>query len=600
MEQVAQPAAGLPPAVDAWLKARRQDPACKQQAVDLLGQMIHIDTTPKASPRTCAEAEAQVFDIIEAYLTACSPAIETQRVPIREAIADHPYFTVPYYAAEVIEGPGDLDRCEVAAEVYRDRGNLFVRLPNPGRQVLAINAHVDTVRPYIPLRVKGDIVYGRGAVDDKGPCLAMMLAVQYLTEVADRFDLRPACELLLEFVIDEETGGNGSLSAALEKDRGRLDAIVVLECTGMQISPANRGVVWYQTQLNTRPGTAAPTGRDILLEASAFVVGSFGRCGDRIKAESDHPLFPHRPVQTCHGIIGPLGQHPSRVNDYVPLRLTWSGGLGPEVRRLVDEALADYCARYGDKTRPGAGDGAIEKHVAWSECSETGALLEVFGLAGHMGSVDRLDGAITKAATIVHKLVTIRQQRGGDWACLAVTLKDRPEPDQLTVHPKTRVAPASRRCDFRVLGCTLSIEGGQGFLPTHCLQDVADRMRQAARQGVEEYLATVGLPADAIACETRFDKLHNDAFARPADGPAMRAICQAGRDSGVYHGEPIRGWDVSCDARIFAREFPAAEVITFGPGSLSQAHANDEHGDINDVLAAAETLVRTALAYGTR
>ena len=576
MEQVAYPAAGLPPAVDAWLKARRQDPACKQQAIDLLGQMIRIDTTPKASPRTCAEAEAQVFDIIEAHLTACSPAIETQRVPIREAIADHPYFTVPYYAAEVIEGPGDLDRREVAAEVYRDRGNLFVRLPNPGRQVLAINAHVDTVRPYIPLRVKGDIVYGRGAVDDKGPCLAMMLAVQYLTEVADRFDLRPACELLLEFVIDEETGGNGSLSAALEKDRGRLDAIVVLECTGMQISPANRGVVWYQTQLNTRPDTAAPIGRNILLEASAFVVASFGRCGDRIKAESDHPLFPHRPVQTCHGIIGPLGQHPSRVNDHVPLRLSWSAGLGPEVRRLVDEALADYCARYGDKTRPGVGDGTIEKHVAWSEVSGTGAVLEVFGLAGHMGSVDRLDGAITKAATIVRKLVTARQQRGGDWAHLAVTLKDRPEPD------------------------SLEMEGGQGFLPSHTIEDVSDRMRQAAQQGVKEYLTTVGLPADAIACETRFDKLHNDAFARPADGPAMRAICQAGRDSGVYHGEPIRGWDVSCDARIFAREFPAAEVITFGPGSLSQAHANDEHGDINDVLAAAETLARLALVYGAR
>ena len=29
--------------------------------------------------------------------------------------------------------------------------------------------------------------------------------------------------------------------------------------------------------------------------------------------------------------------------------------------------------RYGDKTVPGAGDGVIEKHVAWSEVSGTGA-----------------------------------------------------------------------------------------------------------------------------------------------------------------------------------------------------------------------------------
>jgi len=100
-----------------------------------------------------------------------------------------------------------------------------------------------------------------------------------------------------------------------------------------------------------------------------------------------------------------------------------------------------------------------------------------------------------------------------------------------------------------------------------------------------------------VTCETRFDKLHNDAFARSVDGPAMNAVLAAARDAGVYDGSPIRGWDVSCDARIFAREFPDAEVITFGPGELAQAHSNDEHGDIKDVLAVAETLVRLALAY---
>ncbi|HSW47404.1 MAG TPA: M20/M25/M40 family metallo-hydrolase [Phycisphaerae bacterium] len=564
--------APLPPAVDAWLKDRRRDPAHRQQAIDLLSQMVQVDTTPKPCPKASAQAEARVFDLIEGFLAAGSPDVQMERVPIRDAIGEHPYFTVPYYASDVLTEAGpDISPRELVSRVYRNRSDLFVRLPRAGLGVLAFNAHIDTVAPHVPPRVVGDMVYGRGAVDDKGPCLAMMLTIRLLAEIANRFGLQPTRELLFQFVIDEETGGNGSLSATLEKKKGWFDAIVVLESTGLQISPGNRGVVWYQTRLNISPEVRVPAGRDILLEAAAFVVGAFGQCGRRIKAESDHPLFPHRPVQTCHGIINSFGQHPSRVNDYVPLRLAWQEPLVTEIRRLVEEAVAEYCETYGDKTRPGAGDGVIERHLAWSDVSDAGATLEVFGLAGHMGSVDRLDGAITKAAAIIRKLVTTRQQRSEDLSSLTVTL--------------TRQADANR----------LLLEGGQGFLPTHRLEDVAQRMRQAAREGADEYLSLMGLPGEAIACETRFDKLHNDAFARPADGPVMTSILKAAWDSGTYAGQPIRGWDVSCDARIFAREFPNAEVITFGPGALSQAHSNDEHGDINDVLAAAETLTRLAL-----
>ncbi|NLX21410.1 MAG: M20/M25/M40 family metallo-hydrolase [Phycisphaerae bacterium] len=555
----------LPAEIEAWLTAQRHDPARRQQAVELLTQMIRIDTTPKASPRACAAAEGLVFDIIEGHLTACSPDLQTERVDITEQIADHPYFTLPYYA-----GPLEGKPARIVRRVYRDRCNLMIRLPNPGQPVLALNAHVDTVAPHLPPRVEGDIIHGRGAVDDKGPCLVMMLAMQLLAEARTRFGLRPACEVLLQFVIDEETGGNGSLSAALDKPRSAFDAIVVLECTDLQIHPGNRGVVWYETILQT---TESVDGRDTLLEAMAFVVDALGACGRQLKAESDHPLFPHRPVQTCHGILGTHGKHPSRVQDHVPLRLTWQGDLLPELRVLVDDALADYCRQYGDKTRPGAGDAVLERHLAWSEEQDKSATLEVFGLAGHMGSVDRLDGAITKAAAIIRRLVAARRERGGDWATMTMTLADRGQPNGLTM------------------------EGGQGFLPTHTLEQVAQRMRQAVAEGVRAYAESAGLPAKAITSEIRFDKLHNDAFARPSDGPAMRTLLAAAAQAGHDQGEPLRGWDVSCDARIFAREFPDAEVITFGPGPLSQAHANDERVDLNHLLQAAETLARMAWSY---
>jgi len=566
-------APALPDQVGDWLAAKRQDPGYRQRAIDLLLQLVRIDTTPKADPAACADADRRVFDLIAAHLAACSPDVQIERVPIRTEIGDHPYFTLPYYACGAVgAGNGSGSRAERVRHVYGDRGNLFARLPNPGRAVLAANAHIDTVAPHIPGRFEGDLVFGRGSLDDKGSCLVMMLAMQLLAQIADRFDTRPACELLCEFVTDEETGGNGSLSAALEKQKGAFDAIVVLEATGLRVYPANRGVVWYVARLDGADGTA--NGRDVLLEAMAFVVGSLGACGDKIKAESDHPLFPHRPVQTCHGMLAQFGQHPSRVNDYIPLRLSWQRELEADVRAQVADALAEYCRQYGDKSKPGEGEAVLEKHLAWSDVSCCGAALEVFGLAGHMGSVDRLDGAITKAAAIIRKLVKVRQERGRDWQSVTITLKDRRDLARLV------------------------LEGGQGFLPTHELDDVAGRMRQAAAAGVRAYTSLVGLPNEAVSCETTFDKLHNAAFIGPLDGPALNALLAIGRQMSIYGGEPLRGFDVSCDARIFAREFPEAEIITFGPGQLAQAHANDEHVDIKDILTAAEALVRLALTYG--
>ena len=160
------------------------------------------------------------------------------------------------------------------------------------------------------------------------------------------------------------------------------------------------------------------------------------------------------------------------------------------------------------------------------------------------------------------------------WPSLTITLKDRRDLARLVM------------------------EGGQGFVPTHEMEDVAGRMREAAAAGVRAYTSLVGMPDDAISCETTFEKLHNAAFIGPLDGPALNALLAIGRQLGIYGGEPLRGFDASCDARIFAREFPEAEIITFGPGQLAQAHANDEHVDIEAILTAVEALVRLALTYG--
>lgn len=550
-----------------WLVEQRTNIDRRRRIGELLLQLVAIDTTPRTDLIALRDAERAVFDIIESRLAACSPDLRAERVPIDARIVEHAYYTEPFYAQR-----SEPTALEVAQAVYRDRCNLFVRLPAAGQPRLVLNAHVDVVAPYFPGRIEGDTVIGRGSADDKGPLTAILTAVELICEAQSRLDLKLKREVVLQFVIDEETGGNGSLSAALDRRRSECEAIVVSECTGMGIHPGNRGVVWYQVTLKEQGHETADRANasSRLLEAMAYVVEALEQCGQDLKARSEHPLFPHRPVQTCHGILGSFGQHPSRVQDYVALDLAWDGSLGELVRQTVERSLAGYCQHYGDKTVPGAGDAVLEKHVRWSQAGENHAVLEVFGLAGHMGSVARLDGAITKAAWIIRDLVAAR--RGGDqeWSALGIRLHDE----------KTAKSPS------------LALEGGQGFLPTHNLEEVSAGMRRAVSDAVHAYLAKEGLPADMLVWDIGFEKLHNDAFARPAHGPVVRALVDSARRAGIEVAEPLRGWDVSCDARIFAREFPQAEVITFGPGRLSLAHSNQEHIELAEILQTAEALAR--------
>ena len=115
---------------------------------------------------------------------------------------------------------------------------------------MALNAHLDVVAPYFPPRVKGGTVYGRGACDDKGPAVSIVAALKVLSEVMPNAGLKWNRNVVAMLVVEEETGGNGSLSLAMDRDLKKLyDSILVCECTGLKFYPANRGAVWYRADL---------------------------------------------------------------------------------------------------------------------------------------------------------------------------------------------------------------------------------------------------------------------------------------------------------------------------------------------------------------
>lgn len=98
----------------------------------------------------------------------------------------------------------------------RGAGWRTTRIPvSPGRDALhataveeplvTLSTHLDTVPPYIPPRVEGTRLYGRGACDAKGIAAAMVVAAERL-----RAEGEPVALL---FVIGEETTHDGAHAA---------------------------------------------------------------------------------------------------------------------------------------------------------------------------------------------------------------------------------------------------------------------------------------------------------------------------------------------------------------------------------------------------
>jgi acetylornithine deacetylase/succinyl-diaminopimelate desuccinylase-like protein len=538
-----------------------QSEQTRQYVADLLLDICRVDTSPFADVDQMRKAENKVFERLEQEFQLIPFAgAYCERRPINPEIKNHPGFSLLYFT-KTAENPDGLS----PEEVYRDRSNLLYCVPGAdGREEngIAVNSHIDVVKPYFPPRLENGIVFGRGACDDKGAVVTMVTALKILAAVLAKAKRRLRRNLLVMCVIEEEPGGNGSLSLAIDRDlKKRYDSILVLECCSNNIHPANRGAIWYQVAL-TCPKTN-------LFEMAAFVYEQMELEGRAIKAESRHPLFPQRPVQTCHGQIGPYGEHPSRICGEVAFDICFSGKITPRVHELVADgiasALADYIAVYGDKTKvmdQTTGKAKVDHHFDL-ETHPDRLVCQVHGSTGHMGSIMENDGAITKMAAFVRILYRMKDQLR------------RASGGEVSLHLHGLENPL-----------TLLLEGGQGFVPTHDINEVMERMRQAACNGAANYLQLEKRrDVDPESCAVvTYDKLHNAAFDGDPDSPQMRNAIAAGKDAGIWKdGQEITGWTVSCDSRLFAFEYPGMPVLTSGAGMLQYAHSDAEQVKLSDI-----------------
>jgi LysW-gamma-L-lysine carboxypeptidase len=85
-------------------------------------------------------------------------------------------------------------------------GNV-VGIHGDGPRQIVLIGHIDTVRGEIPVRVEGDVLYGRGSVDAKGPLACFV-------DAAARVGERPGWQIVVLGAVEEERESEGARYAA--------------------------------------------------------------------------------------------------------------------------------------------------------------------------------------------------------------------------------------------------------------------------------------------------------------------------------------------------------------------------------------------------
>ncbi len=139
--------------------------------------------------------------------------------------------------------------------VADDRVNVIASLDPP--QVV-FSTHFDCVPPFIPSRVDGGLLLGRGSCDAKGTLAAQVLAAERLRASGER-------RAGLVFVVGEERGSDGARAANAHPLAGACRHLINGEPTDGRLASATRGIL--RVRLSAR-GRAAHSSRPDLGESA--------------------------------------------------------------------------------------------------------------------------------------------------------------------------------------------------------------------------------------------------------------------------------------------------------------------------------------------
>lgn len=223
---------------------------------------------------------------------------------------------------------------------YSKRKNFVCEIGEDSGYKLILNTHSDVVPAknwkdaFLPFERDG-FIYGRGACDAKGQIATIYLVLLALKNL----NLKLKGKLIIEIVIEEEIGGNGTLSLIRKGYKG--DGVIVLEPTELKISPANRGAVWFKLEIEGKSVHMGKIWEGVnAIEKFCYLYFKLKEFERKLIEESKNvPLFENykQPVQLNFGTIKGEGW-PSMVCGKVEIE----GGIGFLPNKSLDEIKREF------------------------------------------------------------------------------------------------------------------------------------------------------------------------------------------------------------------------------------------------------------------
>ncbi|PFO04868.1 acetylornithine deacetylase [Bacillus sp. AFS076308] len=220
-----------------------------------------------------------------------------------------------------------------------------------GGKSIILNGHIDVVpvgdesnwdhEPFSGVIECGNL-YGRGSTDMKGGNVALLMAMEAI--IANGIKLKG--DVIFQSVIEEESGGAGTLAAVL---RGyQADGAIIPEPTNMKMFPKQQGSMWFRI---TVTGKAAHGGTRYegvsAIEKSLIVIQSLQQLEKDRNARVTDPLFKKIPIPIPINIGKMMsGDWPSSVPDTAVIEGRM--GVSPDesiqsAQMEMEKCLQDLC-----------------------------------------------------------------------------------------------------------------------------------------------------------------------------------------------------------------------------------------------------------------
>lgn len=214
-----------------------------------------------------------------------------------------------------------------------------------GGKSLILNGHIDVVPVGDEKRwnddpfsghIQSGRLYGRGATDMKGGNVALLMAMEALIAL----DIRLKGDVIFQSVIEEESGGAGTLAAVL---RGyRAEGALIPEPTNMKIFPKQQGSMWFRIIVNGKAAHGGTRYEGVsAVEKATIVIERIQQLEKVRNQKISDPMYDHIPIPIPINIGKMIsGQWPSSVPDQAVIE----GRMGVAPEEKMEHAQQEMAA----------------------------------------------------------------------------------------------------------------------------------------------------------------------------------------------------------------------------------------------------------------